>query len=296
MISCSLTQLQSLNLDIFEEDCTAFVIDKYDIGSFLACEIPSGMIYEIPEIDEKFIEENFEGGNFVSGETEITFPGGAFIDKSDQTISSAGRLGGLVLTKKKNIPTDRRNLAAVTGDKTVLVVRVIATDGSTTANMAQLSDSVFGTDGDTVNLKLQYSDCSQEQLNIIPAVRSGITNGVITVNVDVSTSQGDNIMRNAIFSALNTKFGVSHPRQIANHGMYCLPQGTMKGIAYAVTNGWMSVYNDHWCGYVSAQLHEIGHNLNLGHSNENGTYRDQSCMVRSVLTTKLEHYFFKHVT
>ena len=198
---------------------------------------------------------------------------------------------GQYYTKKKNIPNDRRNLAVVTGDKTVLVVRVIATDDSTTANMAQLSDSVFGTDGDTVNLKSQYSDCSREQLNFIPVERSGITNGVTTVNVDVSTSEGDRIMNNAITSAINTKFGVSHPTELTNHIMHCLPPNTMSGIAYAHVNGWRSVYNDCWCTYMSAQLHELGHNLNLAHSNENGTYKDQSCMV-SVLITKSNNIFF----
>ena len=60
----SLAQLRSRNLERFEEDCTALVVDKYNIGSFLACATPSGMIYDIPEIDEKFVEENFEDQQF----------------------------------------------------------------------------------------------------------------------------------------------------------------------------------------------------------------------------------------
>ena len=71
--SCSLTQLRSLNLERFEEDCTALAVDKYQIGQFLVCETPSGMTYEIPETRENFIEENFENGPFVSGETELLF-------------------------------------------------------------------------------------------------------------------------------------------------------------------------------------------------------------------------------
>jgi len=39
----------------------------------------------------------------------------------------------------------------------------------------------------------------------------------------------------------------------------------------------LSVYNDEWCTYLSAQLHELGHNLNLGHSGEGSqAYDDQS--------------------
>ena len=41
-------------------------------------------------------------------------------------------------------------------------------------------------------------------------------------------------------------------------------------------NSWMSVYKDSWCNYVSAQLHEVGHNLNLGHASEGSAeYGDQ---------------------
>ncbi len=52
------------------------------------------------------------------------------------------------------------------------------------------------------------------------------------------------------------------------------------GIAYAYINSWNSVYSNEWCNYVSAQLHELGHNLNLAHSGEGTTeYADQSGMM-----------------
>ena len=40
------------------------------------------------------------------------------------------------------------------------------------------------------------------------------------------------------------------------------------------------MYSDTWCNYVSAQLHEVGHNLNFGHASE-GTaeYGDQAGMM-----------------
>eukprot|EP00957_Ditylum_brightwellii_P196488 14971448-Ditylum_brightwellii.AAC.1 len=77
-------------------------------------------------------------------------------------------------------------------------------------------------------------------------------------------------------------FGVSNPSKLANHVMYCLPPGTMSGIAYAYINSWNSVYSDNWCTYLTAQMHEIGHNLNLAHSNEDGDYKDKSGMVGSL--------------
>jgi len=60
--------------------------------------------------------------------------------------------------------------------------------------------------------------------------------------------------------------------------MYCLPPGVpFEGIAYAFTNSWMTVYSDGWCGYVSGQLHELGHNFNLDHAADGALeYDDQT--------------------
>ena len=157
--------------------------------------------------------------------------------------------------------------------------------GSTSADEATLSNSILGTSGDTTNLASQYSACSHGKLNFVGVDnRSGtstsISNGVVTVTLNTSVSDGDTVMRNAITSELNAQFGVSSPTQLANHVMYCLPPGTMTGIAYAFVNSWMSVYSDNWCQSLSAQLHEMGHNLNLAHASEGSVeYGDQSGMV-----------------
>jgi hypothetical protein len=186
--------------------------------------------------------------------------------------------------QKRNL-RELRRLAIYEGDKSVLAVRVIASDGQTSSSEATISDSVFGTSGDPVNLASQYGACSHGKLNIVkpPNQSSGglsINEGVVTVTLPTtSTTTGDVTMRNAISSALETAFGVP-AYQIADHLMYCLPPNTMGGIAYAFMNSWMSVYSDVWCNYVSAQLHEVGHNLDFGHSNEGTTeYGDQAGMM-----------------
>jgi hypothetical protein len=186
---------------------------------------------------------------------------------------------------------ERRNLAIVTGDRTVLVVRVIADDKSTTASESDLARYVFD---DFVNVATQYKACSHGKLNFMKADDRALTgnngggdtrisNGVTTVRVRMSTNKGDSAMRNAITSALNQNFGRSSPTQLADHVMYCLPAGTLDGIAYAYPNSWNSVYSNERCSSVSIQMHEIGHNLNLGHANENGdTNDDQTGMVKAM--------------
>jgi len=61
--------------------------------------------------------------------------------------------------------------------------------------------------------------------------------------------------------------------------MFCQPPNG-DWLAYAYINSWASFYNGLWCNRVSAQMHEIGHNLGLGHSNERRqSYGDQSSMM-----------------
>jgi len=208
---------------------------------------------------------------FVSKEALVA-PGNIFIpDGASIKMSQKG-------------PKGRAKFATTIGDKPILVVRVIAPDARTTLTAAQLSDSVFGTSGDPVNLKSQYASCSYNKLNVIPAPDQSspgpVTNGVVTVRITQNVSgAGDSAIRNAVGSALRAA-GFSLPGN-NHHVMYCLPPGTGGGwIAYAYINSWLSVYNDNWCSYVSGQMHEIGHNLDLAHSGEGSNeYADQSGMM-----------------
>lgn len=180
--------------------------------------------------------------------------------------------------------TQNSTASAGPADKSVLVVRVIAPDAETALGMAALSDSVFGTNGDPVNLASQYSACSYGQVNFVPAQASNnepIVDGVIEVTIDqVVSGTSDSTVRNAVTSALNAKLGYQAASRF-DHVMYALPPGTNGGwIAYAYINSWLSVYNNNWASYVSAQMHELGHNLGLSHSGEgSATYADQSGMM-----------------
>lgn len=115
----------------------------------------------------------------------------------------------------------------VEGNKTVLAVRVIANGATTSASEEVISDAVFGTGGDLVNLSSQYSACSHGKLNFIKASdRSAsngdqISNGVVTVTVSSKPSGGDQNMVTAINSKLESVFGTA-ARNLADHGEYCL--------------------------------------------------------------------------
>jgi hypothetical protein len=147
-----------------------------------------------------------------------------------------------------------------------------------------------------------------------PLGDTAISNGVVDIQVNhyKYKAAGDATVVNVVMAEINQVFCITSPTQLANFVMYCLPSGVMDGIVYAYINPWNSVYTNEWCNYVSSQVHEVslvffhqiclnpciyilnkhtlasllrfvrtqlGHNLNYAHSNEAGTYNDQTDMM-----------------
>ena len=191
-----------------------------------AFELESGEIFTLEELATE--DKELPSGVVVS------LPAGATM------AGTKIKLGGQKLDKgpNENASTNAREkfgrrLATLTGDKTVVGVRVVTScNDSTTSNAAALQQYIFD---DAVNLAKQYKACSHDKLNIIKppnrssgntAVASDIVNGIVTVNINqcvTGTNSDDGPMRNEITDAINTAFGVSAPTQIADHFMCKLP-------------------------------------------------------------------------
>jgi hypothetical protein len=107
------------------------------------------------------------GNKLMSGESTL-FAEGIQLKRGQ----AKARLPDDATPKFGRRPSRPRNLAQTTGTKNVLVVRVKGADKNTTSSMAEISNSVFGTDGDPVNLKSQFAACSFGQVNITPAIGS----------------------------------------------------------------------------------------------------------------------------
>jgi hypothetical protein len=255
------------------EPCTALVKDVFLNASAypddvvpieetsLLCETPSGMLYEVPSATSDWIRENEISGDLFSGQTVLNIPPGTLIDAKTQTL----RVNYVPpLINDHNHQT--RMLSRMTGTRTVLVIRIEASNQDASYTETTLSNSIFGDGDDKVNLKSQYSACSFGKLEFIPAIdRNGgttkIRNGVVTIKLKkVSTSAGNAVIVNAVSEEITRQFQmpVSH---IADHIMYCLPRGSMNGVGYASSNGWLSVYNDMTCTYVSGQMVSFFHLL-----------------------------------
>jgi len=164
----------------------------------------------------------------------------------------------------------RRRLAPSTGTLQTLVVRTI--DGNqqhTQLTTAKLDNDVFG---DSSNLKTRYEECSYNKVTIENA-------GIVDISTDaVANSNHYKTIEYGARDAVNEAYGGSYTTLSEKFDlvMFCQPPGSyyklddngnqVSWIAYAFVNRIESFYNDEWCGYVSGQVHEVGHSLGLAHS------------------------------
>merc|ERR1712071_165654 len=170
------------------------------------------------------------------------------------------------------------------GTKTVLVLRVtgreshqVLTSHGTVVDAAELSRRWFGGSDDNLNLRDGYIACSNNKLIFEKAEGNPkIVNGVMEVKIDVDTdAEGEkplgvnSFLENAVADAAKEALGtITELEEMYDHVVMCLPEGTNIKTAYARIGGRRSVFNGEWCLWPSAQMHEIGHNLRLQHSNE----------------------------
>ncbi len=283
--------------------------DKTDEG--IECEMDaadmmggvSGLSFSINGSDTQMerLKTLFESGGHVSGESVLTNIGGAYINRGKLHLPP-----GLNIALEK--VASRRKLAVVTGDKPILVVKVTDVNGLARAESpAQIGDDIFGTLGDSVNLKSQLFNCSMGQLNVLecdptlipndltdPTLETnGVPNGKgvapgvmeITIGVDLTTSDRYTV-RNAVTTAVQTAIGEPLP------GRYQQVMFILEGCyvdcgwaAYAYINSWGSVYQGDFYKYTGVQVHELGHNFNLGHSGglDGQTYTDHTGMMGAPL-------------
>jgi hypothetical protein len=127
-------------------------------------------------------------------------------------------------------------------------------------NATEISDDIFGTHGDPLNLKSQMFDCSFGQLNVTPGDIDDpheAAPGVIEVTIIESLQEASRSrIRKAITTAVQNKLGFSLPGPY-QHVMYIL-EGCYSDCgwaAYAYVNSWNSVYQDVYYKHVMVQMH-----------------------------------------
>jgi hypothetical protein len=165
-----------------------------------------------------------------------------------------------------------RGFGNVTGDVTLLVVRIIGKDRfgrvkETSMSNLELYDSIFVKEA---SLKWQYDKCSAGKLSMNPTDK-GVLN--VRVNMDMEGADTELVIRAVEAEGIKLLTGVTGFRDYADLTMFVVPQGTKSRgdpgwTGYAIVNGRGSVMNDSKANYLSVQMHETGHNFGLNHAGQ----------------------------
>ena len=231
---------------------------------------------EIKGLTNEFTHSSLKDGR-LSGQLLISVPGAPIQDGVLEVLDTSQ-------ISIENIPLN----IDTKGVKKVFVIRADAPDASTGSTIDEISDKVFGTFGDILNLKSQFAACSYNDLTFEPVSDAfneyNIVNGIGEVAISTNVNGVDNsVIRDAMIAAANTKYGDLQTKVMngeIDYVMLCLPPGTSGSwISYAYMNSWLSVYNDAWCNFPSAQIHGLGRNIGLAPSRETAMRNDQSGMM-----------------
>jgi hypothetical protein len=162
----------------------------------------------------------------------------------------------------------------IVGGHTALMVRVTSLDSTPSLSAEVLRQRLFY---DNVTPSSALRGCSFGQFKIFPANGENIELGMGEIEIGLST-KGKSMsleIEQAITTAANDKFGDISRFDFV---MFCVPPGTDGDwSAYTAMGYFISYYNDEFCGILSAVVHEVGHNLGLGHSGVgDNEYADQT--------------------
>lgn len=182
----------------------------------------------------------------------------------------------------KNVRDQTRNTQRVTGTLQTLVVRLTNENNvAPDLSVQKLYNDVFD---DGVCLKSQLEACSYGKVKIEPfrgrtPSNLQVDKGIVDVKMD---GKGD--YETQAFNAAEKLIGdLEDP--MFDLIMFCYPEGVINNYwGYAYSHKY-SFYNNDKMQYVSLQMHEVGHNLNLAHSGErNNEYGDTTGFMGTGLT------------
>jgi len=168
--------------------------------------------------------------------------------------------------------TEERKLQAGTGVKKFILFRVTDVNGEVHPDSAAtMSDNMFGTNGDSINLKTQLDACSAGKYTVEPGGKNGYDfsglesePGVVDITIDISIDQPSRTtVRDAIRlrarEVMRDHFGEStlhYENRYMDHALYSLKTCVQDcgWAAYASVGGYYQVYQSNYYAYAGVQL------------------------------------------
>ncbi len=259
------------------------VVDNMESNDFM-CELGGHAIPLQGTSDQmRELTSLMESGQLVSAESYVEV---SSID-ADESKKVMRLPPGKVIVKekaRKKRGGGDRILASNEVAKPVLVVRVTDSGGRVHTDTPDIiSDNVFGTYGDAFTMKSQLEACSYGRFVVSNSYSIDISRhlsapGVIDVDLPISLTEHDKFaVADAAQTAAEEKLGISLPERF-KHVLFVLEKCYIDcgWSAWAYVNSWLSVYSGDAYAMPSVGLHEIGHNLDMGHSGMDGPYGDRT--------------------
>jgi hypothetical protein len=162
----------------------------------------------------------FAQGLAVDADNKLSFPQAAVVEFGTEAFSAAETHSG------------GRRLDDYSGNHSVLVVRVAASNTGVKYSADVLSDKVFGTQDDPINLSERFRSCSYGKLQMEPTNNPLATDGLVDITVDVHITPGvttSESVVNKVKMQLGALVGGSDVsiKDTFRHVIMCLPTGTV---------------------------------------------------------------------
>jgi hypothetical protein len=238
-----------------KEKCVCMpLINGTESDDMLAIDLPGGMELDCAD------KSDDQGGVFI-------YISNATVSSNIVTVHSGATISFLD-------PPERRELSEskTLGRRSILMLRVSTLDSEPATTATEFEERVFGVSSHTMTS--QYERCSFGKLTFELAFGGAID---LVISKSITDFQTRLELVNAVQEEARVRLQVDKLSDSADHVMMCLPPGLEGGwVAFAGVGDWRSAYNSHYCGIISVSMHEMGHNLGLRHSNENGDYMDST--------------------
>ena len=154
----------SSQLRLQKEPCvlllSSILMEDQSHSEEVGCYEPStNRIFRISGMNQNELLDAFHNGNIISGQTTLIQEGAHFNDQ-DATLTVIPELvDSFEYGVHDKLLESRRPLSS-TDTKNMLVLRVVAPDGTTPFSESEISNAWYGGGGDQLNLKSQYTACS----------------------------------------------------------------------------------------------------------------------------------------
>jgi len=249
-------------------------IEPTEIKPTICCVMDNNKSISVINIPNDF----FKLKKFVSGKMQLLVPTSSIKTQTSDLDSEYTLHHGVIdLTEESDFIVLQDNKIrklspkAQTSDLTLLVVRVTDNSGhSPKHTVKEISDHVFGTDNDDLNLVIGYKECSGGKISF--------TGNVVELSLDLNVA---NLAAEMVEDYVTEKLPSTKSSKYTNV-MYVLPNEVKfnGSAAYAGLNHYLSVFKDYYVSFQFLLMHEIAHNLGHHHSGQGSfAYGDHSCMM-----------------